>query len=158
MKRSSSSSVLWELVGCCVMYFLTKFLSNQSQYVMLDGCRSKLVNVVSRVHQGIILGLELFLLYTVEAFSIVKNNLYAFADYFTLVAVVPFPGDRVTVTESLNCNLIRVSMWCDLWGIKLNASKTKTMTMMSLQLAQNSFLSIPLTLDGTVLNSLRYKI
>ena len=104
----------WELVGCCVMYFLTIFLSNQSQYVMLDGCMSKLVNVVSRVHQGIILGLELFFLYTVEAFSIVKSNLYAFADDFTLVAVVPSPGNRVTVTDSLNCNLIRVSMWCDL--------------------------------------------
>ena len=44
-----------------------------------------------------------------------------------LVAVVPFTGKRVAVTESLNCDLNRVSMWCDMWGMKLNVSKTKTM-------------------------------
>ena len=31
---------------------LTQFLSYQSQHVMVDGCRSKLVNVVSGVPQG----------------------------------------------------------------------------------------------------------
>ena len=36
-------------------------------------------------------------------------------------------GERIAVTESLSRDLIRVSMWCDLWGMKLNESKTKTM-------------------------------
>ena len=36
-------------------------------------------------------------------------------------------GVRVTVAESLIRDLGRVSEWCDLWGMKLNASKTKTM-------------------------------
>ena len=45
----------------------------------------------------------------------------------TLVAVVPSPGERVAVLESLNRDLNRVSVWCNLWGMKLNASKTKTM-------------------------------
>ena len=31
---------------------LTQFRSNRSQYVVLNGCRSKLVNVVSEVPQG----------------------------------------------------------------------------------------------------------
>ena len=44
-----------------------------------------------------------------------------------LMAVVPSPGVRVTVAESLIRDLGRVSEWCDLWGMKLNASKTKTM-------------------------------
>ena len=44
------------------------------------------------------------------------------------MAVVPSPGVRVTVSESQICDLGRCySEWCDLWGIKLNASKTKTM-------------------------------
>ena len=43
------------------------------------------------------------------------------------MAVAPSPGVRVTVTESPIRDLGRVSEWCDLWGIKLNASKTKTM-------------------------------
>ena len=41
--------------------------------------------------------------------------------------VVPSPGIRVTVAESLSHDLIKVSEWCDLWGTKLNESKTKTM-------------------------------
>ena len=32
-----------------ILSILTQFLSNQSQQVMVDGCRSKLVNVVSGV-------------------------------------------------------------------------------------------------------------
>ena len=45
----------------------------------------------------------------------------------TLIAVVPFPGRRAAVAESLSRDLVKVSEWCDLWGMKLNASKTKTM-------------------------------
>ena len=43
------------------------------------------------------------------------------------MAVVPSPGVRVAVAESLIRDLGRVSEWCDLWGMKLNVSKTKTM-------------------------------
>ena len=78
----------------------------------MDGCPSKLVNVVSGVPQGSVLDPLLFLLYTAELFSIVKNKLYGYADISTLVAVVPFPGYRVAVSESMNRDLIRVSVWC----------------------------------------------
>ena len=71
---------------------LTQFLSNRSQFVLLDGCRSKLVNVVSGVPQGSVLGPLLFLLYTSELFSILENNLISYADDSTLMAVVPSPG------------------------------------------------------------------
>ena len=56
-------------VGGSVLSILTQFLSNQSQHVMVDGCQSKLVNVVSGVPQGSVLGLLLFLLNTSEFFS-----------------------------------------------------------------------------------------
>ena len=59
---------------------LAHFLSNRSQHVMVDCCRSKLVNVVSRVPQGSVLGLLLFLLYTSELFSILENLLIGYAD------------------------------------------------------------------------------
>ena len=39
----------------------------------------------------------------------------------------PHAGVRVTVAVSLIRDLGKVSEWRDLWGMKLNASKTKTM-------------------------------
>ena len=63
-----------------VLSVLTQFLSNRSQFVLVDGCRSKLVNVVSGVPQASVLGPLLFLLYTSEPFSILENKLVGYAD------------------------------------------------------------------------------
>ena len=40
-------------IGGSVLSILTQFLSNRSQNVMVDGCRSKLVNVVSGVRREV---------------------------------------------------------------------------------------------------------
>ena len=47
-------------IGGSVLSLLTQFLSNQSQHVVVDGCLSKLVNVVSGVLQGTVLSPLLF--------------------------------------------------------------------------------------------------
>ena len=74
--RVSHLGILYKLcyvgIGGSVLSILTQFLSNRSQQVMVDGCRSKLVNVVSGVPQGSILCPLLFLLYTSELFSFGK--------------------------------------------------------------------------------------
>ena len=80
-------------IGSSVLSVLMQFLSNRSQFVLVDGCRSKLVNVVSAVPQGSVLGPMLFLLYTSELFSILENELIGYADDSTLMAVVPSPGN-----------------------------------------------------------------
>ena len=74
---------------------------------------------------GKCLGMQLFLLYTAELSSIVEKKLYGYDDDSTLVAVVSSPGERVAFSESMNRDLNRVSVWCNLWGIKLNASKLR---------------------------------
>ena len=111
----------------CVLFKLTQFLSNRSQHVMVDACQSKLINVVSGMPQGSVLGPLLFLLYTSELSSILEIKQIGYADDSTLLPVMPFPGVRVAVAESLIRDLGRVSVWCHLWGMKLNTSKTKTM-------------------------------
>ena len=135
--------------GSSVLSVLTQFLSNRSQYVMVDGCRSKPVNVLSGVPQGSVLGPQLFLLFTEELFSVVENKLNGYADDSTLVAVVPSPGERVAVSESMNRDLNRVSVWCNLLGMKMNAINTKT-TIVSRSRTVRPQLT-PLTLDETVL-------
>ena len=78
-----------------MLSILAQFISDRSQHVMVDGCRSKLVNVVLGVPQGSVLGPLLFLLYTSELFSILETKLIGYADDSTLIAVVPSPGLRV---------------------------------------------------------------
>ena len=98
---------------------------------------------------GSVFGLLLFLLYTAELFSVVENKHYGYADDFTLVAVVPSPGERVAVSESMNSDLNSVSVWCNLWGMKLKVSKTKTMIVSRFRTVHSQL--TPLTLDRTVL-------
>ena len=76
-------------IGGSVLAMLTQFLSNRSQHVIVDGCRSKLVKL----------------------FSILENKLIGYADDFILLAVVSSPGVRVTVAESLIRDLGKVSEW-----------------------------------------------
>ena len=78
-----------------------------------------------------------------------ENKLYGYAYDSTLVAVVPSPGERVAVSESLNGDLNRVSVWCNLWGMKLNSSKTKTMIVSRSRTVHPQL--TPLTVDGTEL-------
>ena len=89
----------------------------------------------------------LFLLYTSELFSILENKLNSYADDSNLMAVVPSPGVRIAVAESLIRDLGRVSEWCDLWGMKLNATKTKTMIVSS-SVSHNSSKVTPINYWG----------
>ena len=95
------------------------------------------------------MGPQLLFLHTAELFSLVENKPYGYADDSTLVAVIPSLGERVDVSESMNRDLNRVSVWCNLCGMKLNASKTKTMIVSSSSTVHPQL--TPLTRDGTVL-------
>ena len=62
---------------------------------------------------------------------------------------MPSPDVRVVVAESLIRDLSRVSEWCDFWGMKLNASKTKIMIVSRSRTMHPQ--SPPLIIGGTVL-------
>ena len=56
LDRANHRGILYNLcsvgIGGSVLSILTQFPSNRSQHVIVDGCKSKLVNVVSGVPQG----------------------------------------------------------------------------------------------------------
>ena len=62
---------------------------------------------------------------------------------------MPSTGVRVPIAESLIRDLGRVSEWCDLSGMKLNVSKTKTMIVSRSRTIHPQ--SPPLTIGGNVL-------
>ena len=80
--RLNHQVILYKLcsvgIGGFVLSILTQFLSDRSQHVMVDGYRSKVVNVVSGVPQSSVLGPLLFLLYTSELFSVLEKKLIGY--------------------------------------------------------------------------------
>ena len=60
------------------------------------------------------------------------------------MTIVSSPGVRVTMAEFLIRDPGGVSEWWDLWGMTLNASKTKTMIVLSSSTVQPQ--SPPLTI------------
>ena len=94
--------------------------------------------MVSVVPHGSVLGPQLLLLYTAELFSTVENKLYGYADDSALVTVAPSPVERQTVSEYMNHDLNKVSVWCDLCGMKLNAVSINAGDYDSLQVTHSS--------------------
>ena len=86
-------------VGGPVLSVLTQFVSNRSQYVVVDGCRCKLVNVVSGVPQGSVSSLSYYLC-TPLSFSPYWRTSFTvmLTDDLTLVVVVPSPSERVAAS------------------------------------------------------------
>ena len=116
---------------------------------MKESYWNKLVNIVSWVLQGCVLGPLLFLLYTSQLLSVLENKLIGYDDGFTLIYVVTSPG--FNVAESLNLDLGKVIEWCDFWGMKLNVRQTKTMMVSSSSTNTMLLQSSPLTICRTVL-------
>ena len=64
-------------------------------------------------------------------FELVENRLFAYADNFTLLAVVGKPAHRPAVCASLKRDLARIQERCNYWCMILNPNKTKALTAVS---------------------------
>ena len=82
--RVNHQGILYKLCSVGIMgsvlSILTQLISDRSQHVMVDGCRSKLVNVMSGAPEGSVLGTLWFPLCTSELFKIFENKLIGYAD------------------------------------------------------------------------------
>ena len=114
-------------IGGQFLSILTDFLTNRRQRVVVDGHHGEWRNVISGVPQGSVLGPLLFILYTHDMWIGLENQLTAYADDATLIAVIPSPDERQLVSESMNRDLSKINDWCKLWGMKLNPNKTQSM-------------------------------
>ena len=120
-----------------------EFLSIRSQHVLVDGCRSKLVTLSQECRRAVFWPLCCSSCTLLSFFTFWKISCWVML-MTTLMAVVPSPGVRVTVAESLIRDLGWVSEWCDLLGMKFNASKTKTMIVSRSRTSHPQ--SLPLTI------------
>ena len=112
-------------VWCFVLSILTQFLPNRSQYVLEDGCRSKPVNVVSGVPHGSVLGQLFSFLFALDISFYSVTLAYLICRWLHFEFCCAISRSSSCSCRDLNRDLGKVSEWCDIWGIKLNANETK---------------------------------
>ena len=116
-------------IGGCLLELIVEFLSNRRQRVSVDGCYSPFELVKSGVPQGSVLGPLLFIIYTSDMWEGIESSMVAYADDTTLFVPIESPQDRVQVADLLNRDIQRIQAWCDMWGMRLNPSKSKNLVV-----------------------------
>lgn len=69
--------------------------------------------VVSEVPQGCILSPLLFILYTSEMFDLLRNRVFVYAEYSTLLAFLGKPAERSVLASFLNRDSVGIHNWCN---------------------------------------------
>ena len=110
-------------VGGKLLKWITSFLANRTQQVVVDGCMSYIVNVISGVPQGSVLGPLLFLIFIDDITkSVHHSSIRMFADDSRLIkAISPENSqeDELKLTEDISS----VVKWSKQNNMQLHESK-----------------------------------
>ena len=109
------------------------YLTNRTQYTVVNGLDSSLLDINCGVPQGSVLGPMLFLLFINDlSFSIKSSGYKLYADDTVLYSKCTHESDD-TLKENLQQDLNNVSHWCARNAILMNVKKTKSMMFGSRQ-------------------------
>ena len=96
-------------IGGKVLSWITEWLTNRKQRVILNGEKSNWSNVKSGVPQGSVLGSILFLIYIDDIDDKVTSKLFKFADDLKLVNGISNIRDSMNLQKDLD----RIAGWAD---------------------------------------------
>jgi hypothetical protein len=115
LKEMGVSGTLYE--------WLSNYLTNRSQKVVIGGEESSIETINAGVPQGSILGPLLFLVFINDIIEDLENDMFLFADDASLMKVF---HDLFVATASINRDLQRLSRWAhtSTWTISFNLLKT----------------------------------
>ena len=106
-----------------LLTWISSFLLNRTQRVLIDGAASEWCEVTSGVPQGSILGPLLFIIYINDIGKDLSSHTGLFADDCTISTGVSSYHDCLSLQDDLN-SLFR---WANKWQLALNTSKCKVM-------------------------------
>ena len=103
--------------------WIYNFLKNRKQSVVVDGKQSSLIDVVSGLPQGTVLGPLLFLLHINDLASVVYSKVRLFADDCLIYRNIKNKEDQIALQKDLNL----LENWGNTWGMRFNAAKCNIM-------------------------------
>ena len=99
--------------------WITNFLTQQSMCVVVEGEKSRQVDVGSGVPQGTVLGPLLFLCHINDLPDRVTSHIRLFADDCLLYRAINTPANHQRLQQDLD----NLQKWAQEWGMKFNAKK-----------------------------------
>ncbi|CAB4014982.1 Hypothetical predicted protein [Paramuricea clavata] len=127
----SHSRLLFKLhsagIKGCLFAWLSDYLANRTQWVLVKGCTSKPLPVTSGVPQGSILGPLLLIWYINDLPDAVSNYtlVYLFANGAKLARIVNSPSD----VREIQYDITKVSSWTHHWSLKFNFEKCESLSV-----------------------------
>ena len=107
-----------------LLSWFSSYLTGRSQRVVMSGCYSDWLLVLSGVPQGSILGSLLFILYIDDLHSLIQSSsLKLYADDVALYAAVSSHQDCVDLQDDLS----HIHDWSLRWQLKLSPSKCEAL-------------------------------
>ena len=106
-----------------IWQWISNFLRNRKQCVVVDGISSSPVDVDSGVPQGTVLGPILFLLHINDLPSIVSSKVRLFADDCLIYKQIKNNNDQIELHRDLNL----LESWGAKWGMRFNPAKCNIM-------------------------------
>ena len=107
-----------------IWLWISNFLKQRKQRVVVDGIQSDLVTVDSGVPQGTVLGPILFLLHINDLPSVISSKVRLFADDCLVYREIKNRQDQIALQKDLN-----YMNWGSKWGMRFNAAKCNIMRM-----------------------------
>ena len=144
----------WFGISDKALSFMQSYLSDRSQFVIIDGCTSTTQPLLTGVPQGSVLGPLLFTMYTTPLSYVMNDNSvshHLYADDTQMYCSFSAQNSQSS-TEHLSVTLDKVHQWFSENRLSLNSSKTEFLLIGNKQqLAKLP--SISLSFNNNVINS-----
>ena len=102
-----------------LLRWIKDYLTDHSQYVLLEGISSKSHHVLSGVPQGSVLAPLLFLIYINDITESITSTIRLYADDVLLYRVISDEADTICLQN----DLLILENWANTWQMKFNPSK-----------------------------------
>ena len=101
--------------------WLTNFLANRLQRVVVNGCLSDWISVLSGVPQGSVLRPLLFILYVNDIPDLIESNVKMFADDTKIYSVIKSFDDGLKLQHDID----KLMQWSSIWLLRFNARNVR---------------------------------